>query len=179
MHCLRRLLHEPRSIVPIPNSLISACTLGCDRSTWLRRACSSFELSKGEQVLKYWQALLGDSDGAESKADRDHVRTDRKTDDIRDLLHTAIRVRQGRVSGVLPEQLMSTFVQVYHKAMNAEDRLRLFQLLCKDFGVQGKSAMLLLPVRFSARNGRSEMWESHSMPCDRQQEPAHMSSRLI
>ena len=62
------------------------------------------------------------------------------------MLHTAIRVRQGRMSGVLSDQLLSTFVQVYRKAMNSEDRLRLFQLLCQDFGVQGKWRYLPRPV---------------------------------
>lgn len=134
MHCLRRLSHGSWSIVANSKFFLPAHILGCDSPTRLPHA-STCELSKGQQVLQYWQVLLGNSDCADASK-RHHV----KTEDIRELLHTAIRVRQGRVSGVLPEQLMFTFVQVYRKAMNAEDRLRLFQLLCKDFGVQGKSA---------------------------------------
>ncbi|KAL3162959.1 hypothetical protein ABBQ32_009392 [Trebouxia sp. C0010 RCD-2024] len=138
MHCLRRLSQGPFSILASSQLFLPASILGCDNPTRLRHVRGTFELSQGQQVLQYWQALLGNSGGANvSKSNRNHVTANRKTEDIRDLLHIAIRVRQGRVSGVLPEQLMSTFVQVYRKAMNAEDRLRLFQLLCKDFGVQG------------------------------------------
>lgn len=144
MHCLRRLSQGPFSILASSQLFLPASILGCDNPTRLRHVRGTFELSQGQQVLQYWQALLGNSGGANvSKSNRNHVTANRKTEDIRDLLHIAIRVRQGRVSGVLPEQLMSTFVQVYRKAMNAEDRLRLFQLLCKDFGVQGKSATWL------------------------------------
>jgi len=39
----------------------------------------------------------------------------------------------------LPEQLVSTFVQVYQRTMSPGDRLKLFQLLCQEFGVQGDS----------------------------------------
>ena len=98
------------------------------------------EQSKGQQLLQYWQGLLGDT-GQEHAAilQTESAKSKWKTEDIRDLLHTANRVRQGRVSGVLPEQLVSTFVQVYQRTMSPGDRLRLFQLLCQEFGVQGDS----------------------------------------
>ncbi len=96
------------------------------------------EQSNGQQLLQYWQGLLGDT-GQEhaGRLQTESAKPKWKTEDIRDLLHTAIRVRQGRVSGVLPEQLVSTFVQVYQRTMSPGDRLKLFQLLCQEFGVQG------------------------------------------
>lgn len=93
--------------------------------------------SNGQQLLQYWQGLLGDTDQEHAGGlQTESAKSKWKTEDIRDLLHTAIRVRQGRVSGVLPEQLVSTFVQVYQRTMSPGDRLKLFQLLCQEFGVQ-------------------------------------------
>lgn len=143
MHCFRRLSHWPWSTAAHYKVVTPGISLRCGSPTQLRHASSISELSEGQKLLKYWQVLLGNADCTDtSEADRVHVKTEWKTEDIRHLLHTAVRMRQGRVSGVLPEQLMSTFVQVYRNAMNAEDRLRLFQLLCKDFGAQGKLATL-------------------------------------
>ena len=99
----------------------------------------SSKQNKGQELLEYWQSLLGKLDHSHAQpATGKQTGWQTEAEDIRDLLHAAIRVRQGRVSGVLPEQLMSTFVQVYEKAMGSKDRLKLFQLLCQDFGVQGK-----------------------------------------
>ena len=149
MQILRRLSPWPRLPVASgycwPKLVAPAGLLGGDIAGLLggdtagRHARPKTELSKGQHLLEYWQDLLGNldsTDGPNSK--RNQAKNEWKTEEVRDLLHTAIRVRQGRVSGVLPEQLMSTFVQVYQKAMNPEDHLRLFQLLCQDFGVQGK-----------------------------------------
>lgn len=98
------------------------------------------EQSNGQQLLQYWQSLLGDTDQEHAGSlQAESAKSKWKTEDIRDLLHTAIRVRQGRVSGVLPEQLVSAFVQVYQRTMSPGDRLKLFQLLCQEFGVQGDS----------------------------------------
>lgn len=98
------------------------------------------EQSNGQQLRQYWQGLLGDTDQEHAGSlQTESAKSKWKTEDIRDLLHTAIRVRQGRVSGVLPEQLVSTFVQVYQRTMSPGDRLKLFQLLCQEFGVQGDS----------------------------------------
>ena len=99
--------------------------------------------NRGQQLLQYWHALLGNSDGQHvADPQAKHLKTRWKTTDIRDLLHTAIRLRHGRVSGILPEQLLSTFMQVYHSAMGPSDRVKLFQVLCKDFGVQGVRQLL-------------------------------------
>lgn len=116
-------------------------------SDFVRRyARSKSELSNGQQLLGYWQDLLGNLDSTDgTKPNENQVKTEWKTEDVRDLLHTAIRVRQGRVSGVLPEQLMSTFIQIYQKAMTPDDHSRLFQLLCQEFGVQGKLMALYHP----------------------------------
>lgn len=93
--------------------------------------------SNGQQLLQYWQGLLGDTDQEHTGSLlTESAKSKWRIEDIRDLLHTAIRVRQGRVSGVLPEQLVSTFVQVYRRTMSPGDRLKLFQLLCQEFGVQ-------------------------------------------
>ena len=109
------------------------------------------EQSNAQQLLQYWQGLLGDTDQKHAGSlQTGSAKSKWKTEDIRDLLHTAIRVRQGRVSGVLPEQLVSTFVQVYQRTMSPGDRLRLFQLLCQDFGVQGdslKASVFLLSAK--------------------------------
>ena len=141
MQCLRRTSSWPLltvgSAINRPKLIAPAQLLTCNISG--PHARTKTELSKGQQLLEYWQDLLGNLDCTDGpKLSRNHAKTDWKTEDVRDLLHAAVRVRQGRVSGVLPEQLLSTFVQVYQKAMSAEDHLRLFQLLCQDFGVQGK-----------------------------------------
>ena len=109
--------------------------------------------SNGQQLLQYWQGLLGDTDQEHAGGlQTESARSKWKTENIRDLLHTAIRVRQGRVSGVLPEQLVSTFVQVYQRTMSPGDRLKLFQLLCQEFGVQGDSLQASVSL-LSAKSG--------------------------
>lgn len=125
--------------------LASAQAPGCN---FVRPNSTDFEAitqSKGQQLFDYWQSLLRTVNHANAREPTEgHPKPGWQTEDIRDLLHIAVRVRQGRVSGVLPEQLMSTFIQVYQKAMNSKDRLNLFQLLCQEFGVQGK--LPALPV---------------------------------
>lgn len=150
MQSLRRLSQRP--VLPVSNAfcrpkfvapaeLLGSDVVGC-------HARSKSELSKGQQLLGYWQDLLGNLDGTDGpRSDENQAKTEWNTEDVRDLLHTAIRVRQGRVSGVLPEQLMSTFIQIYQKAMTPDDHSRLFQLLCQDFGVQGKLMALHHPFR--------------------------------
>ena len=93
--------------------------------------------SSADQLLQYWRGLLGTS-AQHHTAKADPTQSTWKTKDMQDLLHAAIRVRHGRVSGVLPEQLLATFMQVYQKTMGSEDRRRLFLLVCQDFGVQGQ-----------------------------------------
>ena len=92
--------------------------------------------TKGQQLLRYWQGLLGTADDQHA-SDLQSAKSTWKTESIKDLLHAAIRVRHGRVSGVLPEQLLSTFIHVYRCTMGPSDRLKLFHILCNEFGVQG------------------------------------------
>lgn len=153
MQSLRRL--PQWHVLPVSNAFCRPKGVAADELLGSdvvgRHARSNSQLSKGQQLLGYWQDLLGNLDGTDGpKSDENQTKTDWKTEDVRDLLHTAIRVRQGRVSGVLPEQLMSTFVQIYQKAMTPEDHSRLFQLLCQDFGVQGKLMALHHPFRSTA-----------------------------
>ena len=141
MQTLRRLSQWPR--LPVATSLCRPKLVApaglLESDIAAPHARTKTELSKGQHLLKYWQDLLGNLDSTDGPNLRvHHAKSQWKTEEVRELLHTAIRVRQGRVSGVLPEQLMSTFVQVYQKAMDPEDHLRLFQLLFQDFGVQGK-----------------------------------------
>lgn len=96
--------------------------------------------SKGaDQLLQYWHGLLSSGEH-QGTAKASPAKASWDTKDLQDLLHAAIRVRHGRVSGVLPEQLLATFMQVYRKTMGPEDRRRLFLLVCQDFGVQGQHA---------------------------------------
>ena len=101
--------------------------------------------TKGQQLLRYWQGLLGTSDDQHA-ADLKAAKPAWKTESIKDLLHAAIRVRHGRVSGVLPEQLLSAFIQVYRCAMGPNDRLKLFHILCNEFGVQGMLLTSCKPI---------------------------------
>ena len=145
MQSLRRLSQLPR--LPVASAFgrqrLVAPAESLESDIVGRHARTKTELSKGQHLLEYWQDLLGSLDSTDGPiSSTNQANKAWKTDQVRDLLHTAIRVRQGRVSGVLPEQLMSTFVQVYQKAMSPEDHLRLFQLLCQDFGVQGKLTTL-------------------------------------
>ena len=149
MQSLRRLSQRPRLPVATascwPKHIAPTEVLGSHIVE--RHARTKTDLSKGQHLLEYWQDLLGNLDRTDGlNSNTDQAKNEWKTEEVRDLLHTAIRVRQGRVSGVLPEQLMSTFVRVYQKAMTSEDHLRLFQLLCQDFGVQGK--LMTLPHAF-------------------------------
>lgn len=92
--------------------------------------------SNTNQLLGYWHCILDKV--AERKTNNTTTDTPVwKSKDMQDLLHTALRVRHGRVSGVMPEQLLATFMQVYKNTMGREDRRRLFLLICQDFGVQG------------------------------------------
>lgn len=98
--------------------------------------------SNATQLLRYWRGMLSkvtDEDTADSQ-------TRWKTKDMQDLLHTALRVRHGRVSGVMPEQLLATFMEIYTFAMGPEDRKRLFLLICRDFGVQGTLCKVTLAL---------------------------------
>ena len=156
MQSLRRLSQRPRLPAATafcrPKLTAPAGLVGSDIVE--RHARTKTELSKGQHLLQYWQDLLGNVDRTDGlNSNRHQAKIEWKTEEVRDLLHTAIRVRQGRLSGVLPEQLMFTFVQVYQKAMNSEDHLRLFQLLCQDFGVQGK--LMTLPQDCYYRSDQS------------------------
>lgn len=143
MHRLQRLCpwgrpafpHQLFGRVPIP-SCLSAISTNFPRHN--SNESPSEQQNNGRQLLEYWQGLLGNTEQQHAGTSKANSAKSRwTTENIRDLLHAAIRVRQGRVTGVLPEQLVSTFVQVYQSTMNADDRLKLFQLLCQDFGVQG------------------------------------------
>ena len=92
-----------------------------------------------DQLLHYWRGVLSNGEH-QGTVNADSAKATWETKDLQDLLHAAIRVRHGRVSGVLPEQLLATFMQVYEKAMGSEDRRSLFLLVCQDFGVQGQQA---------------------------------------
>ena len=55
---------------------------------------------------------------------------------MRQLLHTALRLRQGRgQSSALPEQLLALFQQCYHE-LGRPERLALFRSLTATFGIQ-------------------------------------------
>ncbi|EFN50856.1 hypothetical protein CHLNCDRAFT_141775 [Chlorella variabilis] len=57
-------------------------------------------------------------------------------EDVRQLLHTALRLRQGRgQSSALPEQLLALFQQCYHE-LGRPERLALFRSLTATFGIQ-------------------------------------------
>jgi len=65
--------------------------------------------SDGERLLHYWQNRLGRSAGGEQAGalwDGAHAQAF-SSSDVRELLATAMRLRQGRVAGVLPEQVAS------------------------------------------------------------------------
>ena len=89
----------------------------------------------GERLLQYWQerlapqhrgpALLWSARGAEAINDSE----------VKDLLHTAVRLRQGRVAGVLPEQVhpssCSTLVRQGSNVISWRNSpSRFFQLCC-------------------------------------------------
>ena len=90
----------------------------------------------GERLLQYWQerlapqhrgpALLWSARGAEALNDSE----------VKDLLHTAVRLRQGRVAGVLPEQVhpSSCSTLVMRQGSNVmswrNSPSRFFQLCC-------------------------------------------------
>ena len=97
-------------------------------------------LSNASQVLQYWRSVLSD-EGASNKAKSAGGAPRWSAKELQELLHTAVRIRHGRVSGVLPEQLLATFMQVYRSAMGSEDRKRLFLLICQDFSVQGMHSL--------------------------------------
>ncbi|KAL4451334.1 hypothetical protein ABPG77_009406 [Micractinium sp. CCAP 211/92] len=56
-------------------------------------------------------------------------------DDVRQLLHAALRMRQGKAQSSLPEQLIAVFMQ-YYRQLDAPERLALFRGLTDGLGVQ-------------------------------------------
>ena len=56
-------------------------------------------------------------------------------DDVRQLLLTALRVRQGKAQSSLPEELVAVFMQ-YYKQLDGVDRRALFHSLTTSFGTQ-------------------------------------------
>lgn len=139
---MHRLLDAPFKREASRPTAVMTRLLYCSKAVALQsvRSCTGSaaqQENKGQQLLEYWQGLLGVSAAQPSVSQATQSMTALKTESIRGLLHTAIRVRQGRVSGVLPEQLLSTFIQVYQNAMGPNDRLKLFHVICDDFGVQG------------------------------------------
>ena len=67
------------------------------------------EASDGERLLQYWQSRLARSTGGEQAGPHwDGAQAQAfSSSDVRELLATAVRLRQGRVAGVLPEQVAS------------------------------------------------------------------------
>ena len=133
-----RLRHVPLQLASqqLP-SLTDVCDLLRNAHRLYNSDSHADEQTNLQQLLKYWQGLLGNEDHPHV-ARSNQAKSSWRNEDIKNLLHTAIRVRHGRLSGVLPEQLLSTFVQVYQKTTSPKDRLKLFQILCEDFGVQGE-----------------------------------------
>ena len=151
MHSLQKLVLLHR-LVPSTLALrqITLLSSGCEAFRDSTRCYNTDSQGKqstdGKQLLQYWQGLLGSKNHQHTTTSQaGTAKPNWRAEDLRDLLQTALRVRQGRVSGILPEQFLLTFVQVYQKTMGADDRLRLFHVLCREFGAQGDTISLTTP----------------------------------
>ena len=85
----------------------------------------------GDKLLAYWQRLLTDGTSTSCSpaqgrmADRDEA----ASLDVHDLLQTALRVRQGKVPGMLPEQLAGMLISFYKHLNTADSRASFFRAL--------------------------------------------------
>ena len=59
----------------------------------------------GERLLQYWQERLAPQHRGSALLWNARDAEAFKDSEVKDLLHTAVRLRQGRVAGVLPEQV--------------------------------------------------------------------------
>lgn len=89
------------------------------------------DLSAGDKLLAYWQRLLTDGTSTscapaqEKMADQDQA----ASLDVHDLLQTALRVRHGKVPGILPEQLAGMLISFYQSLNSADSRASFFRAL--------------------------------------------------
>lgn len=93
--------------------------------------------STGDKLLNYWQRVLTDG-SCEPAPEAEAGQQDMANLDIHELMHTALRVRQGRVPGLLPEQLAGMLISFYQKLTTASRRASFFRVLTEELGVDGK-----------------------------------------
>eukprot|EP00887_Chlorella_sp_A99_P007327 scaffold2.g7327.t1 len=86
----------------------------------------------GAEVLHYWRALLADRTRLQQLGSGGDAQHEAR---LRELLHTAIRLRQGRPQAALPEEAIDVLRQVY-LALDSPGRLQLLRNLTAGFGVQ-------------------------------------------
>ena len=101
------------------------------------------DASSGDKLLSYWQDVLsperrrGPSSGPVAAASHHHTELD-----VKKLMQTALRVRQGRVPGLLPEQMAGMLISFYKTLHTAERRTKFFKTLTAELGVDGARTYL-------------------------------------
>ncbi|BDA42669.1 Malonyl-CoA decarboxylase, mitochondrial [Coccomyxa sp. Obi] len=115
---------------PLPSLLHAHEKLG---ETFVVRLYNAGRSEDDDSVTTFWQRYLSSPGTSSQFVGSSQLRDE----DIRQLLSTAIRVRQGRTSSILPQQIFSIFMTVYESAMRTnKEKRQLFDIICKDFGVQ-------------------------------------------
>ncbi len=94
--------------------------------------------SSGDKLLGYWQDVL--TPEGHSRLSTGPSATDPQSyteADVKRLMQTALRVRQGRVPGVLPEQMAGMLISFYKNLRTADGRASFFETLTRDLGIDG------------------------------------------
>ena len=108
------------------------------------------------QVLQSWQSLLHDGTFGAQLPGQVHAQGPSwQAQEIREVLQAAIRLRHGRVSSVVPEQLLTAFMDVYGKQQGLASKTHLFHLLASEFGVDHGQVQEAIAAYQHARGGQT------------------------
>ncbi len=108
------------------------------------------------QVLQSWQSLLHDGTfGAQVPGQAHAQGPSWQAQEIREVLQAAIRLRHGRVSSVVPEQLLTAFMNVYGRQQELLTKAELFHLLASEFGVDQAQLQEAIEAHQHARGGQT------------------------
>ena len=120
------------------------------------------------QVLQSWQSLLHDGTfGAQAPGQAHAQDPSWQAQEVREVLQAAIRLRHGRVSSVVPEQLLTAFMVVYGKQQQLVHKADLFYLLASEFGVDQGQLQEAIEAHQHARGGQTVLvlQKSSAMVC--------------
>ena len=108
------------------------------------------------QVLQSWQSLLHDGTFGAQVTGQAHAQGPGwQAQEIREVLQAAVRLRHGRVSSVVPEQLLTAFMDVYGKQQQLVSKADLFRLLASEFGVDHGQLHEAIEAHQHAKGGQT------------------------